>query len=114
MLRKPLLLALLVASCSKGPEADLPSIGEARSLTAEWALVNEQALRGQLNTSYVDTMRKQLREQLQTTASSLTRPDSSYAREIGAVLAERDDASPEALRAHADRLKQVEDGLESA
>ena len=32
MLRKPLLLALLIAACSKGPEADLPSIGEARSL----------------------------------------------------------------------------------
>ena len=114
MLRKPLLLALLIAACSKGPEADLHSIGEARSLAAEWALVNEQAMRGQLNATYVDTMRKQLREQLQTTASSLTRPNSSYAREIGAVLAEPDDASPDALRAHADRLKQVEDSLESA
>jgi hypothetical protein len=114
MLRKPLLLAMLVASCSKGPDADLASIGEARSLTAEWALVNEQALRGQLNTTYADTMRKQLRKQLQTTASSLTQPNSSYAREIGAVLAEPDNASPQALRGHADRLKQVEAGLESA
>jgi hypothetical protein len=114
MSRKPLLLALLLASCSRGPDADLASIGEARSLTAEWALVNEQALRSQLNATYVDTMRKQLREQLQTTASSLTQPNSLYGREIGAALAERDNASPEALRAHADRLKQVEDSLESA
>jgi hypothetical protein len=31
-----LLTALLVAACSKGPDADLPAIGEARSLAAEW------------------------------------------------------------------------------
>ena len=114
MLRKPLLFALLLASCSKGPDADLASIGEARSLVAEWALVNEQAAKGQLNATYVRTMREELREQLQSTASSLTSPNSGYAREIQAVLAEDDGASPDALRAHADKLKQVEDSLESA
>ena len=60
-----LLLILLPAACSKGAEADLASIGEARSLAAEWALVNEQAGKGRLTTTYTDTMREQLREQLQ-------------------------------------------------
>jgi hypothetical protein len=114
MLRKPLLLLLLLASCSKGPDADLPSIGEARSLTAEWALLNEQAAKGRLNATYVETMRQQLREQLETTASSLTQPNSDYGDQIRRVLAARDDAPAGQLRARADKLKQIEDNLESA
>ena len=39
-------LALLVAACSKGPEADLQYIKQARSVAAEWALVNELAVQG--------------------------------------------------------------------
>ena len=109
-----LLLCLLLAACSKGPSADLPSIGEARSLAAEWALVNEQASRGHLTRHYVDTMRESCREQLQTAAKSLTQPESQYAAEINALLREPDDAPPASLRAHASRLKQVEDSLESA
>jgi hypothetical protein len=113
-MRKPLLLLLLLAGCSQGPQADLPAIGAARSLGAEWALVNQEASRGHLTGVYVKTMRQQLREQLQTNASSLTEPDSRYAAEIQALLAEPDDAPPEELRAHSDKLKQIEDGLESA
>ena len=48
VMRKPLLLLLVLAGCSKGPQADLPAIGAARSLGAEWALVNQEASRGQL------------------------------------------------------------------
>jgi hypothetical protein len=114
MLRKSLWLALLVAACSKGPEADLPYIGQARSLGAEWALVNEQAAARHLTGHYVTTMRKQLREQLQTVSSALTQPDSRYGLEIRALLAQPDDSSPDELRAHAAKLKQIEDQLESA
>jgi hypothetical protein len=114
MLRKPLLLSLLLASCSKGPDADLPSIGEARSVTAEWALLNAEATKGRLNATYVRTMREQLREQLKSTASSLTQPMSDYGQEIGKVLAQRDDAPAEEFRAHANKLKQIENRLESA
>jgi Tfp pilus assembly protein PilP len=114
MLRQPLLLFLLVAGCSKGPEADLPYISEARSLAAEWALVNQQAAQDKLTANYVSTMRTSLREQVKTAAEGLTQPDAPYAREIRAIAAEPDDASPKELRAHSDKLKQIEQSLESA
>jgi Tfp pilus assembly protein PilP len=34
------ILLLLIVGCSKAPDADLASIATARSLGAEWALVN--------------------------------------------------------------------------
>ena len=109
-----LLLVFLLAACSKGPQADLPYIGQARSLAAEWALVNEQAVEGKLTGSYVQTMRQSAREQLQTCEKALSQPQSDYAQEITAILKQPDDASPAALRAHARKLKRIEDSLESA
>lgn len=114
MLRYLLPIALLVAGCSKGGHADLPYIGEARSLAAEWALVNDESGKGHLTGHYVTTMRASVREQLKTTAKSLTRPDSDYGREITSLMREPADAAPEALRAHSVKLKQIEDRLESA
>jgi hypothetical protein len=114
MLRRPLLLMLLLGGCSKGPQADLPAIGAARSLAAEWALVNEQASEGHLTGSYVRTMRESVRDELQTNAKSLTQPQSDYGSEIAALQREPDDAPPATLRAHASKLKQIEDSLESA
>jgi hypothetical protein len=114
MLRRPFLLILLAAGCSKGPEADLTSISEARSLIAEWALVNQQASAGHLTTPYVRTMRQEIRDQLQTTAKSLADPNAPYGREIALSLREHDDAPAAQLKARADRLKQIEDKLESA
>src|SRR3954451_24614260 len=111
---KPLLLALLVAGCSKGPDADLQYIGEARSAAAEWALVNDQAAQGKLTRPYVSSMRKWLRDDLQTTSSSMTQPNSAYGQEISGLLALPDDASPADLRARSDKLKAIEDSLESA
>jgi hypothetical protein len=108
------LFALLLAGCSKGPDADLPYIKQARSLGAEWALVNEQAAQGKLTKTYVSSMHEWLREQLRSASTSLTRPDARYAIEIQALLDQPDDAAPEELRAHADKLKQIEDQLESA
>lgn len=113
MLRWPLILILLVAGCSKGPEADLPSISGARSLTAEWALVNQQAAQGHLTTAYVRTMHQALRQQLESSAKSLSVPNSPYGQEIAAVLALHDDADAAELDAHAQRLKRIEDRLES-
>jgi hypothetical protein len=109
-----LLIALLVAACSKGPESDLPTIGEARSLAAEWALVNEQALKDHVTSTYAEMMRARLREALQTQVKTLTKPDSDYGHEIRATVALPADTSPASLRAHVRALKQIEDKLESA
>ena len=114
MSRALLLLLLLLGACSKGPEADLQYISQARSLGAEWALVNEQAGKDQVTPTYARSMHQWLRSSLQTASSALTQSDSRYGAEIRTLLAEPDDAAPAELRAHADRLKQIEDSLESA
>jgi hypothetical protein len=114
MWRSVLLLMLLLAGCSRGPEADLQYIKQARSLAAEWALVNDQAAQGKLTGTYVASMHQWLRQQLQTSSTSLTQPHSAYGAEIAALLRVPDDAAPEELRAHSDKLKRIEDSLESA
>lgn len=112
-MRWVLLPLVLLVACEKGPEADLRSISEARSLGAEWALVNDQAAKGQLTDAYVKTMRKQLREQLREIPSSLAVQDSRYADEIRALGSEPAEAPPKQLQSHADKLRQIEDDLES-
>ena len=112
-MRRVLLPFLLLAGCSKGPEADRQYISQARSLGSEWAMVNELASRGKLTAAYVETMRASVRQQLDTTASALTQPHSTYGQEVHALMAEPADAAPAQLQAHADKLKQIEDSLES-
>jgi hypothetical protein len=114
MTRIWLVVPLVLAGCSKGPEADLQYIKQARSLAAEWALINEQARAGKVTASYVDSMHQWLHDGLQTASSSLTEADSVYGREVRALSSEPPDAAPDALRAHAQALKQIEDKLESA
>ena len=114
MRRFPFFAALILTGCSQGPDADLQYISKARSLGAEWALVNEQANAGKLTSTYTLTMRNSVREELQTASSSLTVPNSAYGEEIRNLIGEPDNAAPAQLRAHVDRLKQFEDRLESA
>ena len=115
MLRWLLLIMLALAGCaSRGSEADLQYIKQARSIGAEWALVNEQAARGRLTHSYVASMHRSLRDQLRTSSMSLAQPESRYGEEIRALLQQPDEASPEELRTHVEILKAIEDSLESA
>jgi hypothetical protein len=109
-----ILVALLLGGCSKGSEEDLQYIKQARSASAEWALTNEEANRGQLTTTYVASMHKWIRQEIQSSATGLSQPQSPYGAEIQALLRLPDDASPEQLRAHSDELKHIEDSLESA
>ena len=114
MWRRPALILVLLASCSKQPQSDLQYIADARSAAAEWALVNEQANQGKLTPTYVESMHRWLRQQLETDTGALSEPNATYAAEMNALLQQRDDAEPSVLRPHADRLKQIEDALESA
>ena len=113
MARLAILFLILLTSCSKGPAADLEYIKQARSLAAEWALVNEQANKGSLTTTYVRAMHQWLSEELRSTRSSLTQPESTYGTEIDRLLAEPADAPPDKLWAHSKKLKKIEGSLES-
>ena len=114
MRRRLLLCLLMLGACSKGPQADLQYVSEARSLAAEWALVNALAAKGELTDTYVSAMHQSLREQVRTAQKALTVPDAPYAREMRAIAALPDDAPPQQLRAYSDKLKAIEDSLESA
>ena len=114
MWRTLLLMLPLLASCSKGPEADLQYISDARSAAAEWALVNQQARQGKVTGIYVRSMHQWLRQQIQTDLAGLSQTRSPYAAEMQTLSQLPDDATPEQLRSHAERLKQQENALESA
>jgi hypothetical protein len=109
-----LLVLLLLSACAKGAEADLQYIKQARSVAAEWALVNSEARQGKLTVAYVASMHQWIRQQLETASTPLTDPQSRYGQDIQALLALPDDASPDRLRALSDELKTQEDNLESA
>jgi hypothetical protein len=113
-MRWVILLAFILAACSKGPEADLQYIKQARSAAAEWALVNQEAAEGKVTRTYVASMHQWLRDEVQTSLTSLTEPDSPYGDEIAALLQQPDDAAPQNLRARSEALKKIEDSLESA
>ena len=109
-----LVLAAALTACSQGSSADLPSIKQARSAAAEWALVNEQGQRGQLNRIYVEQMRKAARQELIAALPGLSDPASPQAKIIARLLIEPPESSPARLRALSDELKSIETGLESA
>jgi predicted small secreted protein len=111
-MKRLVLFCLVLSGCAQGVQKDLPSIGEARSLAAEWALVNEQAIEGKLTATYIKTMRTSVREQLTTISRSLSEP--SAAAIVNDLLTQPDDAPPQQLRTSAEQLKQVESQLESA
>jgi hypothetical protein len=115
MVRKLFLwLLFLLSGCAKGAQADLQYIKQACSISAEWALVNQQARDGKVTATYASSMHKWLGKQLKTSAAALSQPNSAYGREIVALSSEPEDAAPQDLRAHSDKLKQIEDALESA
>ena len=111
--RQPLILLVLLSACSGNPREDLQYIKQARSLAAEWALINEQARADRVTTTYVRSMHHWLRIDLHSASSSLSQPDSPYGAEMRALLAEPADADPDRLRAHVEALLHTEDELES-
>jgi hypothetical protein len=112
-MRRALLFAFVLTACSKGAESDVEYIKQARSAAAEWALVNDQARQGRLTRTYVSSMHRWVREEIESSVTSLSEPDSKYGDEIAALLQQPDDASPQELRARSARLKRIEDSLES-
>jgi len=102
-----------LAGCSSGTE-QLVAIKQLRSATAEWALVNREAVRRHLLPAYVNGMRRAARDQIRTAASSLRDPHSEAAHESAMLQVLADDAESTLLARHAAALKKIEDQLESA
>jgi hypothetical protein len=105
--------ALLLGAA--GPPAspkDLATIKEARSLAAEWAVVNRLAAAGGLSDTYVRAMREEAASQLETALGSMTDRRGAAAAEIAALTHLPPDAPAALLLAHARRLQAMEAVLE--
>lgn len=111
-MKRLVLLCVVLGGCAQGPQKDLPSIAEARSLAAEWALIDEQASQGRITATYTKTMRASVRQQLATVSASLTNPDASSI--VKDLVTRPDDAPADELRSSVEQLKRIEDQLESA
>lgn len=107
-----LLPALLLAGCATQP--DLAPVKQARSLAAEWSKINQLDAAGALTATYASEMRREVREQLSTTASTFADPASPQAREVERMLALPPDAPPARIAPSLEALKHIEDSLESA
>jgi hypothetical protein len=103
---------LLGAADAPASRADLVTIKEARSIAAEWALVNRLAADGRLRRAYVRAMREEAIGQLESALKAMKDKDSAAAAEIGALAHLSPNASAGLLYAHARRLQSMEDALE--
>jgi hypothetical protein len=100
-----------LAACSSQRDKQLEAVKSARSVLAEWALVEEQADKGRAQDTYVEQMRGKAKDQLKTDATELSQqPDAA------ALLDTLRSSSPDAaaLKQADDALKPLEDSLEAA
>jgi hypothetical protein len=106
-----ILLAALSAGCASQSDHELEALKSARSVLAEWALVEEQAHRGQAPATYVEQMRQLARDQLKTAESELTREP-----QAAALVEELRSGSPGAadLKRANTALEPLEKQLESS
>jgi hypothetical protein len=107
-------MLLASAACTSGRSADLVAIKSARSIVAEWALVNRQAASGQLTRHYADGMREEALAQLAADAKATADPNGPAAQAIRQVSRLPADASPERLDAAGRQLSAIEAQLEPA
>ena len=97
-----LLLPAALAACSSQADRELEAVKSARSVIAEWALVEEQASKGRAQNTYVAQMRQLARDQLKMDRKELSgQPDGAGL--IGKLIA----SSP-----GADELNQADSALE--
>ena len=106
-----LLLPAALVGCSSQTDKELEAVKSARSVIAEWALVEEQANKQQAQTIYVEQMRQLAKDQLKKDQQELSgRPDAAGL--IGTLTA----GSPgtDALNQADSALEPVETTLEAS
>lgn len=113
-MRYPLISLLpLLAACSQN-NAELAIAKQLRSVAAEWAFVNQEAVRQNLPKPYVSGMRKAAQAQIKEAAQSIDDPASELGRLAATLQRLPPDAPSELLWRQAAALKAIEDRLESA
>jgi hypothetical protein len=106
-----LLMGAALASCGSQTDKELEAVKSARSVLAEWALVEERSAHGLTPSIYVEQMRDEARMELETAASEL-RGQPRAAMLIGQV---RDgSADSRQLLNVSEALEPLERSLESA
>ena len=106
----PLAAIALLGACSSEADKQLEAVKAARSVMAEWALVEEQSAKGEAPQTYADQMRDSAKSQLRTAQSSLMSGQPKAAALIGNLA--DGEPSAEALKAAQDALDPLEKRLE--
>jgi len=107
----PFALMMALCSCSSRADKQLEAVKSARSVIAEWALVEEQAAAGRAQSTYVGQMRELAKDQLKTAEQELSQqPDAASL--IDSLRSHAPDAA--ALKRAAGALKPLENSLETA
>lgn len=103
--------AFALATCTSQTDKQLSAVKSARSVLAEWALVEEQAARGQAQATYTKQVRRLAREELKTDAGELSRQPSA-----AKLLQQLGVSSPDAaaLKRADSALEPLEKSLEAS
>lgn len=108
-----LALSLCGADSPDSPR-DVLTIKAARSVVAEWALVNRTAARGSPSGHYTEQMRREARRQLASDLKAMSNPDSPASRVMARLLALNPAADPRLLADGAAALARIEKQLEDS
>jgi hypothetical protein len=104
-------MGLALAACSSQSDKQLEAVKSARSVLAEWSLIERQAARGRAPATYVEQMRQLARDELKTDSGELSqRP--GVTRLLDALRSGSPDA--DTLERAGEALKPLEDSLEAA
>jgi len=96
-----LFITFALTACASQADKQLKAVKSARSVLAEWALVEDQAAGGRAQAIYTDQMRELARDELKTDASELAQqPDAAH------LLQQLRSGSPDATA-----LKQADSAL---
>ncbi|MDB5710231.1 MAG: hypothetical protein JWL96_2301 [Sphingomonas bacterium] len=105
-------IAFLVGAAAPPDTAsDLPGIKAARSIVAEWALINRAAAQHRLTPVYAEQMRREARAQLADQRRAMADPRSPASVEIARLLALPPSSDAATLDRGVARLLQIEKQL---
>ena len=102
---------LLCGAAPRDSEKDRPAITAARSIVAEWALINRAAAQRRVMQTYAVQMREEARSQLADQLHAMADPHAPAALEIARLLALPPTSDAAVLEQGAARLLQIEKRL---